>query len=75
MNTEYTLVQHTIDGADLLIVYGTAGCGTTFEVGVVYEPFSENPLLELVGPLGVNGLAKILEALKGWSVARTATLN
>ena len=52
-----------------LVVMGKAPCGQEFEVGLILEPTSVNPVLDLKGPFGTRGLAELLDALSDWQEA------
>jgi len=43
-------------------VTGTAECGREFEVGLILEPWGENPLLILHNPTGIEGVRQVLDA-------------
>lgn len=52
-------------GSGAYITVDTEKCGITFyDVAIIHEPHSENPLIAIHRPLGVNAVKRIIQMLE-----------
>ena len=54
MATTFEFVPRSDGGAE---IYASAGCGRRFHIGIIVDTSSPNPLVDLRGPFGMNGLS------------------
>ena len=57
--TTFTFEPRSDGGSE---IYAQSSCGRRFHIGVIVDAASPNPLVDLRGPFGMNGLVSLVEA-------------